>query len=285
MRSYGNPLLNYRFQQCGQEDRQLSQMNFSNFDDQLYFKKDNWPRAHVSVLIGKDLWTLPFFRPPYEGLPPPGNPYTVWMTKDLNTMDVHHKAGESAYITDYVNVTKKNPRNDRPVATPARTRICLAEMLQPQEENPNEMTKILSNSDESTTQYFDIGQEDEELQEGEQPADPREVENIPHEYLLQLEEHKDEIEDFLHFNPPEDSLNRSFQDFEELPEPTQRWLRLHEDFDWETWDFTNTRSLEIYTDGSFKKDSAAWAFAVVAHEEKRTLFLGLPSSTSTCRPY
>ena len=181
------------------------------------------------------------FRPPCEGLPPPGNPQecTHWLSFKWDAMDQAYTKNGTTYILDYVpSITQ------RPTPTPCR-------------------------NEQRSHQTIQIAQLLEEPSSPLQCAEPKilaeptsnpEPEQTNATLDLQLED--ETFFTFLDFNPLVEALQTSFPEEVQLHPSTQEWLHNHPSTDYFSWDPGEIAELQVYTDGTFSKGTSAWAFAI-----------------------
>ena len=219
-RSYGILLLEPHLER-GLEDLQEHEDMQCDFD-YLHVTKKLETRTNVSVLLRCNSSYREFQLLPCTGLPPPGNPMTLWMTFDWNTMDQLHHAGEHVYVTDY-----KSP-DPRPIATPARNVLQLAPLIEqcgargglPLNECTRHASEETEFHHESTSRKAD------------EPSRALEA-------MLILGPSKADFETFLQFWPNDDKLYKDFELLGNLKEVSKEWLEQHQ-LPGDKWDFSKS---------------------------------------------
>ena len=188
-----------------------------------------------------------FLRPPTEGLQPPGNPQ--WLSHRWDAMDqVLHYAGET-FILDYITTP----------STAAQEHRQQEHLMTLQKSARSLPTPVRSNCSLPRTinlcDSLPVEAPDHQQEELHTPT------TTPLATLdLQLED--ENFLAFLDFNPIEEWLQVTFPDDLELHPETQTWLQAHPHDSVFQWDPANVAALHIYTDGTFHKNSSAWAFAI-----------------------
>ena len=204
-------------------------------------------------------------RSPYYGLQPPGNPEdnVHWLSTQWGSMDYILHRNNETYILDFVN--KPEPRQsirlfealglpNRPVPTPSRATSPAPTVILLEETLPGNCTQkqakqaSLQTHDQEAIEYFDISEEPRTCYEEKSTLD------------LGIEN-----EDFLHFldfNPLTEELQIKLPDNIELHSATVDWLRVHPLPESFAWDPGEVLSINIHTDGSFRKNTSAWAFVI-----------------------